>query len=420
MNVTVVGLGKLGAVLAAVLADAGNRVYGVDTNTSSVDAINAGLAPVDETGLQDLFDGIEPGLLTATTNYAEAVPNSDMSMIVVPTPSGPDDKFINDYVAQAIEEVGRNVDDWHTVVICSTIMPGSSDKFLIPILENASDRKVGHTIGYCYNPEFIALGSVIHDMQNPDLVLIGSQDDHSTADLVELTESYTFGAPVFAVLRYAEAELAKISVNSYVTMKISYANTVAEIAERIDGVSAHNVLKAVGGDSRIGNKYLNPGASFGGPCFPRDNKAFASLAHDLNVDPSLAIATDDVNRRLYSRISFLLRDFHRVAVLGLSYKPETAVTEEAMGLMVARSLAGAECQVKVHDPQATPVLPPGVEQCKTVEDTIKNVDVVLVATPWEEYRNVDFGTRKVIDMWDCTQPVGNRRVVGQHCWWWTP
>jgi UDPglucose 6-dehydrogenase len=420
VNVSVIGLGKLGAVLAAVLADAGHKVIGVDTNTSSVAAINSGLSPVEETGLAELIASLPPGQLTATAKYSDAIPHTEMSMIVVPTPSGPNDKFINDYVHAAVDNIGHHVNGWHTVVVCSTVMPGTSDEVLIPALEAASGLKVGSGIGYAYNPEFIALGSVIRDMTNPDVVLVGAQDDRSQDDVRRLTRSYTKSNPSIAFMRHTEAELAKIAVNTYVTMKISYANTIGEIAEKLKGANASVILDAVGADSRIGHKYLKPGASFGGPCFPRDNRAFAALAQDVGVDASLAIATDDVNRRLYARMAFLLRDFKRVAILGLSYKPDTAITENAMGLMVAKSLAYADVEVRVHDPQARPEMSPLITQFDTVDDTIEGVDAILVATAWDEYRDLDFGDTRVFDVWGITKPSSQRRVAGEYCWWWTP
>jgi UDPglucose 6-dehydrogenase len=370
--------------------------------------------------LAELIASLPPGQLTATAKYSDAIPHTEMSMIVVPTPSGPNDKFINDYVHAAVDNIGHHVNGWHTVVVCSTVMPGTSDEVLIPALEAASGLKVGSGIGYAYNPEFIALGSVIRDMTNPDVVLVGAQDDRSQDDVRRLTRSYTKSNPSIAFMRHTEAELAKIAVNTYVTMKISYANTIGEIAEKLKGANASVILDAVGADSRIGHKYLKPGASFGGPCFPRDNRAFAALAQDVGVDASLAIATDDVNRRLYARMAFLLRDFKRVAILGLSYKPDTATTENAMGLMVAKSLAYADVEVRVHDPQARPEMSPLITQFDTVDDTIEGVDAILVATAWDEYRDLDFGDTRVFDVWGITKPSSQRRVAGEYCWWWTP
>ncbi len=420
MNISVIGLGKLGSVLAAVLADAGHSVWGIDVNADAVDAINTGRAPVDETGLQDLIDRIPRRLLTATQDYDEAIRDSDVSMIVVPTPSGRDDKFETDYVKTALVSIAHNLPDkFHTVVVCSTVMPGASDQELIPTLETASGRKVGDTIGYAYNPEFIALGSVIHDMQNPDVVLLGAQDYKTCSTMRSLVKSYVKSSPKIHEMRYVEAELAKIAVNTYVTMKISYANTIAELSEKLGGCDAANVLKAVGGDSRIGRSYLSPGAAFGGPCFPRDNRAFAALAGDLNVDAPLAIATDTVNRRTTARMSALLREFDSVAVLGMSYKPNTGVSEEAMGLAVAKSLSYAGVNVRVHDPHATPKLPFHIKQYATIEEAIEGANAVLIATPWPEYKKVDFKGARVLDVWGCVEPQADLRVVGRHCWWWT-
>lgn len=422
MNVSVIGLGKLGATLAAVLADAGNRVYGVDTNVRSVDAINAGLSPVNETGLADLIASLPPGQLTAHVGYKDAIENSEITMIVVPTPSGPNDKFINDYVVDAITNVGHHIphisNRWHTVVVCSTVMPGASDAVLVPALEAASGGKIGTDLGYVYSPEFIALGSVIYDMQHPDVVLIGAQDPRSENAFIKLTQSYVRGFPNYQTLRYNEAELAKIAVNTYVTMKISYANTIAEMGERLNGADAGKILEVVGQDTRIGKKYLSPGAAFGGPCFPRDNRAFAALADDLNVDAPLAVATDTVNRRLTYRLAAILRKYDKVAVLGMAYKPNTSVYEESMGFTIAKSLAYAECEVRVHDPQARPDLPTGAIQLDTIEEAVAGVDAILVATPWDEYKNVDFKGVRLLDAWGCTKIQANRRVVGSHCWWW--
>lgn len=420
MNVSVVGLGKLGATLAAVLADAGNRVYGVDLNERSVNWVNSGYAPVDETGLDALMTKVkESGLLTATTDYAEAIPNSDITMIVVPTPSGSDDKFDCSMVKDAIQKIGYNLPDrFHTVVVCSTVMPGASDNILIPALEAASNRKVGARVGYVYSPEFIALGSVIRDMQHPDVVLVGAQDPLSKNTFVELTRTYVKGFPNWQDLRYAEAELAKISVNSYVTMKISFANTIAEMAEKLPGANARHILEVIGQDTRIGSKYIKPGAAFGGPCFPRDNRAFAALADELEADAPLAVATDSVNKRMTYRLLALLRDFETVAVLGLAYKPDTSVYEESMGLTIAKSLAYAGKEVRVHDPQAQPELPPGAIQWDSAAEAIDGADAVLVATPWHEYTVMDFKGVRVLDAWGCTKPQDNRRVVGEHCWWW--
>lgn len=413
MNVTVVGLGKLGAVLAAVLARAGHTVVGVDLSQAAVDAVNEGTAPVAEAGLQELMDELADGSLTATTDYAEAVPQSDLTMVVVPTPSGDAGPFKNDYVVQAVESIGRNVQRWHTVVVCSTVMPGSMDNVIAPALEGASGRVVGLGVGLCYSPEFIALGSVIRDMTNPDMVLVGARDPRSTGDLLGLLGSFVQGDPAVHELDFNEAELAKISVNTFVTMKISYANTIAELCEIIPGADASKVLAAIGADGRIGLKYLTSGASFGGPCFPRDNRAFAAFASALGVQAHLAEATDEVNRGIAARVALAAAGAHGVAILGLSYKPGTGVVEESMGLDVAHLLTSEGVEVRVHDPEARPSLPEGATQFDSVEETLEGATLVIVTTPWPIYSSVDFAGRRIIDAWGCTLPQPNRRVLGK-------
>lgn len=417
MNVAVIGLGKLGAPLAAVLADAGHRVYGVDKSAAYVDAINAGIAPVDEPGLQELLDRLPSGKLSATTSY-DAIRIADVSMIVVPTPSGADGRFSNEYVLEAVREIGKNIGPvWHTVVVCSTVMPGSMDKEIIPALQKAADRRLGNGLGACYSPEFIALGSVIKDMRNPDAVFIGSNDPASVNVLRTLIATYVETNPEVHTMTFAEAELAKIAVNAFVTMKISYANMIGEFCEKIKGAQASSVLAAVGADSRIGKSYLRAGASYGGPCFPRDNRAMVALAWELKCRAELPYATDRTNLHVTERLAADLSKFDVIAILGLSYKPGTSVVEESMGLSIATSLAAIGKEVRVHDPVAKPTLPENVRQYDTIEETIDNASVVMVCTPWDAYSDFDFGSRKILDAWNVTMHQSNRRVVGNHSWW---
>lgn len=421
MNVSVIGLGKLGSVLAAVLANEGHTVIGVDRSTSVVDRINAGYPPVEETGLNELMESIPARRLRATTNYDSAIPFSDMSLVVVPTPSGPDGTFSNQYVLDAVDHIAANVGDrWHTIVICSTVMPGSCGGMIRDTIEASSGKTVGRDIGLCYSPEFIALGSVIEDMRHPNVTLIGSSDERAAKDLIDLTMTYTCGGKIH-VMSLVEAELAKISVNSYVTMKISFANMIGAICEKLPGADAARVLGAVGDDPRIGGRYLKAGATFGGPCFPRDNHAFAVHAEALNVNASLARATDEINHDLADHVTELLACGNKgetIAILGLSYKPGTGVSEESMGTWVAEHLASSGIPVRVHDPMARPTLPAGVTQHATVEETLDGAVGVLVATDWPEYRDIHFDGRVLLDAWGSTLPQANRRVIGAHCWWW--
>jgi UDPglucose 6-dehydrogenase len=415
MRIAVVGLGKLGAPLAAVLASKGNEVLGVDVNPRAVGLLNDGRAPVEEPGLQDLVSEARDRL-SATTDLAAAA-EADMSILLVPTPSDDRGAFSNEHVLAAVEEIGRALsasDDYRVVVVASTVMPGSCDAEIRPALESASGRRVGETLGLCYSPEFIALGSVIRDMLEPDMVLIGESDARAGDVLERLYAGVCENDPPFRRMSLVNAELTKIAVNTYVTMKISYANALADMCERLPGADVEVVTDALGLDTRIGAKYLRGAISYGGPCFPRDNKAFGVLARDLGAEPVLAEATDAVNvaqtDRLARVVQSRLEDGNAVGILGLAYKPDTGVIEESPGVALARLLGKAGYEVRVYDPVATQA---GVDALgglargsSSVEELLAQSDVAVIATPWPEFAELpleslgrDGGHTVVIDCW---------------------
>jgi len=360
MELSVIGLGKLGAPLAAVLASKGHQVVGVDVSHVAVERLNAGKAPVEETGLQDLIDECG-GRLRATLSVEEAVLSSSVTFIIVPTPSGPDGTFVLDYLMPAVEAVGTALKvkpDRHTVVITSTVMPGSTDGPIRHALEEASGLVVGRDVGLCYSPEFIALGSVIHDMLHPDLILVGESDTEAGDTLEEVARGLAEGEPPVMRMALVNAELAKIAVNTFVTTKISFANMLGEICEGLVGADVHVVTAAAGLDSRIGRRYLQGATAYGGPCFPRDTVAFSALARRVGTSADIAEATAAINDRQVGRLVKRAADAAprggRVAVLGLSYKPGTHVVEESAGVAAALGLAERGLSVRVFDPLAMP------------------------------------------------------------------
>jgi len=284
-RLSVIGLGKLGAPMAAVFGAKGFEVIGLDLNPAFVAAINDGRAPVQEPLLQDYLDRAR-GHLRATMDYHEATTSSDISFIIVPTPSGPDQMFTNRFVVDAVERIGpalRAKSSYHVVVVTSTVMPGSTDGEIRTALERASGRIVGQDVGLCYSPEFIALGSVVRDLLFPDLILIGESDKRAGDMLEAVYGTLVESKPEVHRMSLVNAELCKISVNTFVTTKISYANMIGEMCDHLPGADAEVVTRAVGADSRIGRKYLKPAVGYGGPCFPRDNKAFIALGRKLGV-----------------------------------------------------------------------------------------------------------------------------------------
>ena len=309
MRVSVVGLGKLGAPIVAVFAAKGYDVVGIDTNPAFVEKINNHIAPVEEPGLQELLTE-HKARISATRDWSKAIGETEMTTVIVPTPSGADGAFRNDYVLSVMDDVGRALakkSGYHLVVVHSTTMPGSVGGPIRERLEHASGRKVGRDLGLCYNPEFIALGDVINGLLHPDFILIG-ESDKKAGDLLEGIYRKVVGPHAnIARMNFVNAELTKISVNTYVTMKISFANMLGEICDRLQGADVSVVADAIGRDTRIGKKYLKPAIGYGGPCFPRDTIAFGRVAHLVGGKADLALATDVINRRQVQRLTETIR-----------------------------------------------------------------------------------------------------------------
>ncbi|HET7849745.1 MAG TPA: nucleotide sugar dehydrogenase [Pseudolabrys sp.] len=415
MHISVVGLGKLGAPWVAVLASKGFNVIGVDRIPAQVAALQAAQAPVAEPGLQDLITQARANI-DATGDIGDAVARTEMTFVVVPTPSGGDKRFSGTHVLAAVREIGaalRGREGYHLVVITSTVMPGATGGPIRQALEASSGRVVGESLGLCYNPEFIALGSVIRDMLQPDFILIGESDAQAGALLASIYERVCDNRPRIQRMNLVNAEITKIAVNSFVTTKISFANMVSDVCDRLAGADAAAVLGAVGCDTRIGGKYLAPALGYGGPCFPRDNAAFATMARDAGARADLPEATDAINKRQVERVTALVRSLlpgGTVGVLGLSYKPHTGVIEESQAVAIASQLAAADYRVIAHDPQAgdaaRSVLGSKVEIAGDAESCVRNADLLIVATPWPAFREIPRaalrranGRLTIIDCW---------------------
>jgi UDPglucose 6-dehydrogenase len=418
MKISIIGLGKLGAPMAAVMSHKGNTVVGVDINPAFVAAIQEGRAPVKEPDLAEMIHANRERL-SATLDYTEAILATDISFIIVPTPSDEDGTFSMRYVMSAAERIGealRKKDDWHLVVLSSTVMPGSTGGKLLPALEAHSGKKCGRDFGLCYNPEFIALGSVIRDMLNPDMILIGESDARSGGVLEQLYGAVCDSGPHIQRMNFVNAELTKLSVNTFVTTKISYANMLAQVCETLPGADADVVTTALGCDTRIGPKYLKGALGYGGPCFPRDNVAFSALARAKGVPALLAEATDAMNRRQVPRLAEILLsrlpEDGTAGVLGLSYKPNTDVIEESQGIVLARELLRAGARVVVYDPAAMEnaqrVLNGNVTFASSAAECAGHADVLAITTAWPEFRQLQPAHWKrnavLLDCWRILSP----------------
>ena len=407
--------------MAAVFASAGHHVLGLDVNRTLVAGLEAGQAMVEEPQLQELIDRNRERL-HATTDYRRISAESDVTFIIVPTPSGPDGIFSNDYVIDAIQKLGAALDSksgYHVVVVTSTVIPGSMDGPIRHALETASKKSVGSELGLCYNPEFIALGSVVENMLFPDFLLIGESDERAGSIVEHVYDSVCPKHPPVRRMNFVNAELAKISVNTFVTTKISYANMLADMCERLPGADVDVVAAAIGSDTRIGRKYLRGAVAYGGPCFPRDNVAFTALAAKIGARADIAKATDAINNYQSDRLLRAVRaqapPKAKVAVLGMSYKPDTPVAEASQGVNLAKQLIAEGYEVIVHDPSANAAattLGPSIVVAGSAEDALRAADIAVIVTPWPQYAKLsDISLSRSLPVIDCWR-ILSREISG--------
>jgi UDPglucose 6-dehydrogenase len=425
MKLSVIGMGKLGACSAACFASKGFEVTGVDVNKNFVDAINQGKAPLYEPRLQEFITAAK-GRLRATQDFEKAIRESDITFLIVPTPSKQDGNFSDKYLQDALNHLSLALKEankrYHLFVVTSTVSPGTTDERLIPLIESVSGKALNKDFGVCYNPEFIALGNVINDFLNPDFLLIGESNGSAGDRLAEIYNTVCENKPYIARMSIISAEIAKISLNAYVTMKISFANTLANICEAIPGTDVDAITKALGSDKRISPYFLKGGLSYGGPCFPRDNRAFIAFAKNYGVAAPLAEATDEVNQlqvqRLVKRLVKLMpgeANKKKVAILGLSYKPNTPVIEESSGVKIIEGLLAQEkgFEIIVYDPlamdNARAYLGEKVAYASSIEECFSRASVCIIATPAAEFRLIDEGyvahnPTTIIDCWRLFDP----------------
>jgi UDPglucose 6-dehydrogenase len=346
-------------------------------------------------------------------DISKAVAESDITFIIVPTPSMGDGSFTNQYILNVLSEMVPLLKEkmgFHIINIVSTVMPGTCEKEFIPYLEHQTGKKAGVDFGLAYNPEFIAIGSVINNFLNPDLVLIGGSDDRTCQTLVEVYKKTCLNSPYMGVTSLTNAEITKLSINCYCTMKISFANNLGMICDMIPGASASEITGILGHDSRIGNKYIKPGLGFGGPCFPRDNEAFIKFAKDVGGYSGLQEAVVSINRKKTDQaVEKILKAAElvgdKVAVLGLSYKPATYLTErsQSVDIITALSDCGRLSDLRAYDPMAKMngkwVFADSLQSC------VSGMNVAAILTPWPEFFDMRWQhemakERAILNFWE--------------------
>lgn len=420
--ISVIGLGKLGQPLAVCFASKGFKTVGVDIDETVVDAINRKQATVLEPGLQELLDATGNNL-RATTSFHEAIASTNTSIILVPTPSEGEGNFSSKYVEKALCSLGKALafskKSYHLVIISSTVSPGTIEGRLIKLLEETSGRRLNEGFGLCYCPETVALGNTIEGFLRPDMVMIGESSPEAGEQAETIYKQFCENNPPIIRMSLINAELAKLALNCYVTIKISFANSLANLCERLLGADVDVVTQAIGMDRRIGPHYLKGGLSYGGTCFPRDTRAYIALAKSVGLKADLIEAVERVNSWQDTHLlEIVLKEVERaprrvVSVLGTAFKPNTPVIVNSPSIKLIRGLLDVGVDVTVYDPLALPntkrLFGQRTSYAESLLTCVQSAPVCVVATPWSEFRQIDetyihWNPTIVIDCWRILDP----------------
>jgi UDPglucose 6-dehydrogenase len=402
-TISVIGLGKLGLCLAVGFAKRGVDVLGVDVLPEVVNALNQGRSMLCEPGLADLLAKVGGKSLRGTLSHSEAIEQTDISCIMVHTPSEDDGNFSNQYVLKAIEALGTALRSsskaYHLFIINSTVMPGTMENAVIPLLEKTSKRKLNEGFGLCYCPEMVALGSVIRDFLKPDMVVTGCSDERAgqMADAVyhKLCENQP---PIFR-MSLIDAELFKISLNTFITLKISFANGLANLCERVPGANVDAITRALGADHRIAPYYLQGGLAYGGTCFPRDTKAYMALAKRQGMEAKLIEAVDALNRAQHQHLfDLVVEQLNRsperaVSVLGLAFKPNTNVIVGSPAIKLIEDLLKRQVRIVAYDPLALEstraYFGDRISYAKSIRECVAGSRMCVITTPDKVFKEID-------------------------------
>jgi len=398
MDVSIVGSGYVGTTAAACFADAGHRVTAVDVDESVVAAINGGDAPLHEPGLDDLLAAHGGDRLRATTDYG-AVRKTEVTLLALPTPAGPDGSIDTSVLEAAAASLGAALADKrepHVVGVKSTVIPGVTEERVAPTVADAAGATLGEGIHVATNPEFLREGSAVADFRNPHEIVIGAETDRAADRLEALYEPFRDDDTPVVHAGTREGMMIKYANNAFLASKISLINDVGNVCKAY-GVDAYEVADAIGLDPRIGARFLRSGVGWGGSCFPKDVAALIAAARDRGYEPPMLSAAVAVNDRQPERLLSLL-DRHvdvageRVAVLGLAFKPGTDDVRNSRAIPVIEGLRERGATVVGYDPVATDAMRerfPDVEYAPTAADALAGASGAVVVTDWDEFAALD-------------------------------
>jgi len=420
MRISVIGSGYVGIVTGIGFAELKNSIIFVDIDKDKIDTINSGKPPIYERGLEELMKRNKERY-HATEDYREIL-KTELTFMCISTPSNADGSINLDFVksaSQSIGEVLKEKDDFHTVVVKSTVIPGTTEEVIKPLIENASNRKASKDFGIAMNPEFLREGSAVEDFFNPDRIVIGVEDEKSKEILLELYSKFKCENMITDI---KSAEMIKYASNSFLATKISFANEIGNICKRL-GIDAYEVFKGVGLDHRINPSFFRAGIGFGGSCFPKDVKALVAKAEELDEHPEILKAVLKVNEKQPLKLIELLKKHipdlkdKKIGILGLAFKPDTDDIRETRAEPIIKTLLDEGADVIAYDPKAMSTFSKIFPQIKyATPEKVLESDAILIVTEWNEFETLDYSGKIVIDGRRIEKAGREAKVYEGVCW----
>ncbi|HIP89500.1 MAG TPA: UDP-glucose/GDP-mannose dehydrogenase family protein [Thermococcus paralvinellae] len=427
MKVSVVGCGYVGLVTGMGFVRLGYDVVFVDIDDKKIEMINDARAPIYESGLEELMREFR-GKYYATSDYFEAISNSEVTFICVGTPSKKDGSIDLQYVESAARAIGRALkekDSYHVVVVKSTVLPGTTENTVKPLIEKYSGKKAFEDFGLAMNPEFLREGVALRDFLNPDRIVLGVRDDRTRQILERLYK------PIKAPKLFVDiktAEMIKYASNAFLATKISFANEIGNICKKL-GIDSWEVFKGVGLDHRISPHFFRTGIGWGGSCFPKDVKALIRKAEELGEEPLILKAVVEVNEKQPLKLIELLKKHvpklngKTVGVLGLAFKPNTDDVRETRAYPIIKKLLEENAKVIAYDPKAMenfrrfyPDVGGKISYATSPGEVLNASDVILIVTEWEEFEGLDYSGKIVIDGRRIRSAEKTAKVYEGVCW----
>jgi len=402
-GISIVGTGYVGLCTAVAFASKAYKTIASTNNREKADSINKGVSTFYEPGLQEqLLNVVKSGYLKCVPDREEAVLSTDITFITVATPSQPNGSIDLRYIKSSAIEIGEALskkDAYHLVVVKSTVVPSTTENVVKPLLEKHSNKHCGSDFGLCMNPEFLREGSALQDTLHPDRIIIGEYDKKSGDTLdVLYREFYGEETPPIIRTNLPTAELIKYANNAFLATKISFINTIANICEKIPGADVTTVATGIGLDHRINPLFLSAGLGYGGSCFPKDVKALIAFSNQLGYVPIVFQAVQEVNenqaRHAVEKAKEKLAGFRgkRVAILGLSFKPNTDDMREALSIPIINQLLKEGANVTAYDPVAIPnaksIFKNKIKYATSPVECLKDADCCIVVTEWDEFKKL--------------------------------